>query len=297
MKISYVTLADGEMASYRYRIDLPARELAKNHHFVTAGPEYHPEAEIVCFSKHFNPEDIAYAARAKEEGRKVLYDVADNHFDGDKGQHYRDMIALADVVTTPTVSMRDAIQRHTGVTARVIYDPYEFPQEPARFNPNGPMKVLWYGSPTNLDSLDCELKNLDGYMLQIISTPIPLKGPIQITPWSIPNMLRGLHECDVVIIPTKPNAHKEGKSTNRMVEAIRQGRFVVANWLPSYQQFGDWMWLGNIKEGLTWAERHPEEVLHRIKGAQKYIEERFAPATIARKWELTMKEAIYEVCA
>ena len=52
---------------------------------------------------------------------------------------------------------------------------------------------------------------------------------ISFTPWSLVNTWRVLAASDLVIIPSADNEVKTAKSPNRVVESLRNGRFVVAH--------------------------------------------------------------------
>ncbi len=70
-----------------------------------------------------------------------------------------------------------------------------------------------------------------------------------------------------------------------MVESIRAGRLAVAFPLSQYFELADYCWLGKrMSEGVNWAFAHPEEAVARITAGQSYIDTRFAPAVVARKW-------------
>jgi hypothetical protein len=99
------------------------------------------------------------------------------------------------------------------------------------------------------------------------------------------SMRKGLEECDLVIIPQEDTQQNRCKGANRMVESIRSGRFVVANEMPAYQQFREWMWLGDIREGLEWVKNHEMEIAERIRAAQEYVRTTFSPKITGEQWK------------
>ncbi len=113
------------------------------------------------------------------------------------------------------------------------------------------------------------------------------------TPWSPEATWDALSECDLVVVPSLPDAKKLVKSPNRVVEPLRSGRFVVAYPLPSYQELGDYLWLGeDISAGIAWAISHPAEVLDRIESGQAYISRRFAQSIVALRWAAILEQLV-----
>lgn len=288
MKINYSTVADKNLASYRYRIQIPSQYLRKWGHEVSiGGPD---QADVGVFSKHFNTRDYEVARQPTRYGR-VVFDVCDYHLDGPHRDHYERMMGLADQITVGTEEMAKEIKSETDHDSTVIYDPYELDE--SRPNISDAMKLLWFGHPSNLQPLRFEIESgrLEGYWIQVISQPNAI---IPCVPWSMSAMLKGLDECDVVIIPQENTKANRCKGANRMVEAIRAGRFVVANEMPAYKQFSEWMYLGDIREGIEWTEQNKSEVKDRMEMAQKYVRETFSPEKISHQWQsaLTSEVAI-----
>lgn len=151
----------------------------------------------------------------------------------------------------------------------VIPDPYESDEQKADMG-NG---LLWYGHESNIKTI---LPYMD-------LNPKILSGE----EWSRKKQLAMLNDCAIVLIPTD---FRRGKSANRMIEAIRNGRFVVAGELPAHDEFKDLMWVGDIREGVEWALSNKKEVIERIKAAQDYVRDRYSPETIGKQWKRTLDE-------
>ena len=286
MKINYSTVANEKLASYRYRIKIPSEYLIQQGYEVSIGkPE---RADIGVFSKHFNARDYEVARQSTRYSR-VIFDVCDYHLDGPYSDHYQRMIYLADKVTAATQEMANCIEEETGVKAEVIPDPYEFEEKEPEFIDG--TALLWFGHASNIAPLKFEIEdgNLGNHWLKVISNPNEL---MPVVPWSMEATIKGLNECDVVIIPQEDTKQNRCKGANRMVESIRSGRFVVANKMPAYEQFSEWMWLGDIQEGLAWTKQNSSEVTDRIKAAQKYVRETFSPDKVGSLWESALTSGV-----
>jgi glycosyltransferase involved in cell wall biosynthesis len=99
-----------------------------------------------------------------------------------------------------------------------------------------------------------------------------------------------LRDCDLCVIPVDvANRAKSVKSANRLVEALRAGRFVVASPLPAYREFSESALVGeDIAQGIAWAVDHPAEVAARIRAGQLMVEQYYSPAAIAQQWLQTL---------
>ena len=271
---SFVHFGDDTMASYRYRCRIPSAELKI--------PTNNFAAKIVVFTKPA-PEEVAIAQKIRAEGRKVVADFCDDHFDRPE---YVTFAKMADAITCPTEAMAARIQNILGLEQeegrstkaqflRVIPDPSEFPV--AEPHCKG-ARLLWFGHASNYASLERVLPEIEDYPIRIVSNR---PDTIQ---WSMDIMRAEFARADIVVIP----ATAEYKSANRAVEAIRQGCFVVAEPHPSLNSFPG-IWLGNIKEGIEWARQNPQVANERTKQAQSYVES-FAPAHVANAWRSLFAE-------
>lgn len=277
MNINFVTVTNESMASYRYRIFIPAIMLAKRGHLVRIVTASQPDAEIAVYSKHYNEKDVDDAQALQMRGGKVIFDICDMH----DIPHYERMRDIADRVTVSTEALA---AKFSG--AVLVQDPYEYPEKLPRFQPEEIIKVLWYGHASNINALANVWEELHGNHVLILTNPeVADMTNMPITPWSLARQMQGLAECDVVIVPVEDLPKKHTKSANRMIEAIRSGRFVVASSTPSHDEFKQWMYVGNIGQGLKWVRQHRDEIEERIREAQNYIRERYSPETIGEKWE------------
>lgn len=262
--ISFIHSGDASMASYRYRCQIPAKEL---------GAEINDlSADILVFAKP-RAEELPDAKRRKAEGATIIADFCDDHFDK---PHYREFLEVAHYVTCPTETMFALIEG-SGRDAWIIPDPYEYPEvEPHCDGVN----LLWFGHGQNLKSLLKMIRDLDDYPLMIVSNhPMAM-------PWSREEMIRQFAKADIVILPKT----EEYKSPNRAVESIRQGCYVVAEPHPALLEIPG-IWLGNIKEGIEWARLNPQSARQETKIAQNFIRERFSPRTQASAWKSLFEQA------
>jgi hypothetical protein len=313
-----------DAASARYRILAPAGELQKKNHSVTLAfvtknqvpQELLPylASDAVIFSKSFSDINEALARTARERKAAIIFDVCDNYFEHPViGQHYRNMVRDANTVTCNTERMAELARQYTNKPCIVIEDTYDGTRQKAAFSPGDTLKLVWFGHPSNADSLKAALPSLvkaskqQPVALTVVSQS---KGafdgpafcaqlqaeagfPIRFVPWSLQSQQDAIRAGDLVIIPSLDNDVKNVKSANRMMEAFLAGRMVVAAPIPSYEPFKDWAWLGeDLFSGIEWARKHQNDIPVQIDAAQDYIEQHFSPETIGRKWEHVIAAAV-----
>ena len=246
-----VTFADfGEnIASSRLRAAIPQRELAKLG--MSKG------ADVLVYGKHLVPMQMT-----KRYGRRV-FDICDNHFSDQFAAYYLEHATKADLVTCNSEAMREVIRQHTGRIATVIPDPYESEEKPAGMG-NG---LLWFGHQSNLVDLKpyLDLK------------PEILTGE----EWSRERQLEALEKCAAVLIPTGKSM---AKSANRLIEAVRNGRFVIAGDLPAHEEFRPFMWIGDIRKGVEWFKENRDSSVPLVRACQRYIRDKYSPEAIGSLW-------------
>jgi len=257
--IGYCVPNTPNLASYRLRVAIPAEHLTVPYAIgVTGAPTF--------FYKNGN----ARLAEVLTGG--VVYDVVNDHFTGKWAREYHAMCSVADAITTASDVMAATVKSHTGRDAVVIPDPYETECRPASCEGAG---VLWFGHVANVKSLIPYLDRIPVTVCSNFAT-----AHVQ---WSLDNEARCLRGAAVVLM----TGSNPGASANRVVKAIRAGRFVVApdDCPEAWRELADYMWIGDAVEGVRWALNNREEACKRITAGQKYTQERFTPSLIAKQWQ------------
>lgn len=256
MKVTFAHFGE-EVASSRLRAIIPQEALGR------IGVE--KGKDVLVYGKHFVTE-----AQLKHFKRHI-YDICDDHFDTpDLKDYYLKHCELADALTCNSEAMRDRIKQVTGRDAFVIAEPYESPE----LSPSIGEKLLWYGHSTNFKDLERISPSLKHPLLALSNHPDSAE-------WSMESQRQALKSDCIVIIPTGKSLCK---SENRMVEAVRNGKYVCAEYLPAYEKFSQFFDLGNIPEHIDRALSNPKDSLERVRAAQEFINDRYSPETIANQW-------------
>jgi hypothetical protein len=292
-----------DIASVRYRITLPA-EAVDGSDVISLQPEAPWDALLarldgtraVVFGKIFDASTgqlaLEVIAAVKQRGVRTLADFCDDHFDQPElGPFYHAMARAADVIVTSTPGLADVLRRLTSAPVHVVLDPVEGPRGDARGPRNRPVRLLWFGHPSNLDTLHLGLPQLRSHPFKLTLVTAAAKdrderSGVRVRVWSLAALFDELRDCDAVIIPSDPQDPKKAvKSANRFTEALWAGRFVIAHRLPSYEPLGAFGWVGeDLGAGLAWLLDHPDRAAARIKSGQAWISEHLSPKAIAKAW-------------
>lgn len=270
-RIVFVNRFGPQLASYRYRAEIPSQEVSKHNGFQTS--INNGEADIVIYSKPF-AEDLEGATQAKSDGAKVIADLGDDHFQRDP--MYMAFANLADVIVCPTDAMKARIYDYTKKEAIVIPDPYEFDE--CQPHADGEF-FMWYGHIGNFDDLKMVMPFLGERKLRVVSGPQPIPNVI---PWSLQNLRATFEQSSICLLPTRKGS--ENRSPNRMLNAVRAGLFPICMMHPAYKEFRDMVWVGDFITGLKWVDAFRGDLNGLVLKAQDYIRDRYSPETIGGRW-------------
>ena len=309
------------LASIRYRALIPMRELAARGHAATL-LQVDTEAQLDRL-QNLDGVDVVVPWKFSEapglfqrvieiahaKGAMVVYDLCDDHFDHPThGPLYLRTCRSADVVVAATPMLAETITARTGRIANIIPEPYEGPKGAAKWGPGTErLKLLWFGHAGNLASIEGVVPKLVDYgakrpmALTVVTfshTDLTRQFKqfnqrhrhrlsLRYVEWSLAATWRELGATDIVVIPQDTNDRvHSAKSSNRLIESMWAGRFVVASPVPSYVEFGAWAALHeDLCAGLDWALAHQEVLESRIQGGQDYIAAHYSPEVIAGRWE------------
>jgi len=192
----------------------------------------------------------------------------------------------------------------------VIDDPFESTTaaEP-RAPRDKPLRLLWFGNfamgvfpfiTASLAAIVEQVKHLNVELefitrMEQVSLVADLeeillaqnpKLRFRFTAWSLVNTELALERCDIVLLPQEHESdYGRVKSSNRLVSAIRGGRFAVASPIAAYQELEKYAWVNkDLAKGVLWALAHPDQARERIDKGQKYVSVRFSPETIGKQW-------------
>ena len=270
MRVNYITFCDERMPAYRYRMEMPGKYIGD--YEITIYPV---DADIHVYSKPYHDDPYILANMIETASRSpFVFDLCDDLFwrTSNVTVYIRQMMEMAEVVTTSTEAMRELIFDQTGIDSVVISDPYEFDEKPIK-DISEP-KYLWFGTATNLVTLKgfnepieivCQMSESVKKILD------SLECDYTFTEWSLESMKAAFDRNNIAYIPSDDSRKRSVKSPNRVVESIRQGLSVITDPVPSYLQFSEWISFDKPKQLV------PE--------AQQYVRENFDISIIGEQWK------------
>jgi SAM-dependent methyltransferase len=303
-----------DLASTRYRVLIPAQQLARLGHQVQVASlpaGGWPAAvrdmpcDVLVVSKSFHAANEELARAMKARGVKVVADFCDDHFlHPQVGPHFLALASVADVVVASTEAMAGSIRRNAARESLVITDPVEGPRGVPAFSPRLPaLRIVWFGHPGNLGGLAAKAEELRGLArrtpvrLAIVTAPsadvealaaeLAQDPRVQcsVIPWSIEATWKALEDCDIAWIPVAGSEADSVKSANRLLEPLWAGRLVVADPVPSYQPFADLVPIGRgLEDGVAQALADPPAVERALREAQRRIARRHSAFECGRQW-------------
>lgn len=260
MRVGYCVQILPQLASFRLRVSIPARHLGCA--YTIGGP-----GRPTFFFKNGGID------AAKKIGSPIVYDVVNDHFTGQHAADYHAMCEVADKITTASDHMAAVVKMHTGRDSTVIDDPYENGED--RPTVAG-YSVLWFGHSANINSLFA--------VAELITVPLVICTNYQhpaAVHWTLESERRCLYESSVVLL----TGDNPGASTNRVVKALRAGRFVVTpGGVESWEQFSPYIWIGDVRDGIAWAHNNREEACNKIAAGQQAIRQKYSPQSIGSQW-------------
>jgi hypothetical protein len=183
------------------------------------------------------------------------------------------MCGIADKITVASEVMAELVRLYTGRESTVIPDPFEDDEREPECVGNG---VTWFGHCANLASLMPYLTCSDSLVVCSNASGAHV-------PWSRENELACLKGSAVALL----TGNNPGASANRVVKALRAGRFVVApeDCAESWRELSPYIWIGNVVDGIAWALNNREEACRKVAQGQAFVEQTFSPQKIGMKWK------------
>ena len=317
---------DPNMASVRYRCLIPLRELRSGNFPI----ELFDSANLdnytgIIFSKCYGPADQDLAVRLRSRGGSIVLDLCDNHFHNPRDlpayrnarQNLLKMIQLADLVTCSTPALAQIVTEEAQLDRlpQVVGDPVEFSHD-AFSRTQGTTRsprLLWFGvhASPNAPCGMSDIARIAG-SLTLVARKFPfelvvcsnsvesyqrLVWPLEIASsyveYSRDQFPSLLAEMDGVILPVNENPFTRAKSHNRLTTALFAGVPVVADSVPSYQEFSSYCVLDDWQGGLMELLAEPRIARKRALAGKEYIQRTWMPWHVAKRWREILEPLLF----
>lgn len=260
--------------------------------------------KLIIINKAFHFKIINLIREAKNLNIKIISIFDDWHFapknNNTKKQFnfYEIMARNSDCLVVKTDFASDLIRKNTGLEAKVISDCLRFKSKKAINNINTPLNICWFGMHTNHDTLEfglkeildksikCKIKIITNKLEELSKRLSYIKAKevtIEFVKWT-KKMDDEVIKTDIVIIPYINDHKRLVKSYNRIIDSINLGRFTIVSNVSIAKKFEKFCYLGNIGNGLIWAQKNEKKVILKVNNGMKFIKNNYSIEFIAKKW-------------
>lgn len=275
---------------------------------------------VVIFQKNYTDESLRLAQYLKGKGIYVIFDICDNHFYVpnntkklvERAERFNKMVALSDLVSVSSKELQKCV---VGKPTWLIDDIIEQPKINSlkrwfyehlivRKKQNV-CHVVWYGGaggnnpPFGLIDLPAILPYLEKLhqevrvQLTVISNSKRLFNklitnttfPVRYRRWTEKSFPYLFMAQDVCIIPVNQNPFTVCKTNNRLVTSLTLGVPVVADAIPSYQEFHQVCFLDNWMQGLLSYAKSPQKRHDDVMAGKELFEERYSNKRVLDQWQ------------
>lgn len=312
---------DPRIASTRLRCALPCRYLRQAGWYAEVLDRREPyDYDLVVFQKIYDEDSIQLAASLRRRGTTTVFDLCDNHLYNpdelpkltERAERLKRMLATVDAVSVSTEPLRELLSEHEPTVIDDALDELEVKGGKGiverlrdRFR-NGPrpLRVVWYGnagldSPpfglVHLPKIVPTLEDLHQLMpleLTVISNSREkylkaLEGagfPSRYLAWDLKSFARVFRGHDLCVIPIELNPFTEGKTGNRVALSLLLGVPVVADPIPSFEEFSDFILLGDWPESLRRYATDPALAEQHVSEGRRYVEAKYTKERVVKQW-------------
>jgi len=266
---------------------------------------YKPKKIIV--SKVFHIGVLAFLEQAKKEGIKIISIFDDWNFDNnsktDNTQVNLPVAKISDLIVVKTLSASKVLKQNTNLNSIVIPDMTRFNSATVSWDIDNPPKLIWFGMQSNHDSLIQELESINNLQfktkLKIVtnfSNELSLflnnkykQIEFEIIEWH-QNFNKEITDSNIVIIPYPKDKERLVKSSNRIIDSMNLGRFVILSDVNQFSEFRNFTYFGNIADGIDWAVNNKNKIRNLVTEAQKYVFKNYSQEVVAKMWQKIIEE-------
>jgi hypothetical protein len=323
------TARDTRVASVRLRCALPCRYLVEagwdSEIFDPARSEGY---DLLVFQKAYTEDDLALADRARTRGTRLVFDLCDNHFYvpadqpqlAERADRLKRMIEAVGVVSVSTAALAELVPGKETVLIDDALDGFAVGRLSgllgrARLRLVGPTRgarIVWYGNAgsrapsfglvhlRNVIPLLEELQNKAPFTLTVISNSRAMfesvlqdaSFPSRYVEWNYRTFPAIFRAQDLCIIPIEVNPFTYYKTGNRVALSLSMGVPVVADRIPSFDEFSEFIIMSDWEKGLLGYARDERRRADDARRGKDYVLSTYTKARVVRQWSEVFERAL-----
>jgi hypothetical protein len=305
-----------DIASVRVRCDVPMSLLSSvGWQCEVFDASRSKSYDVVVFQKAYAAEDLALAEDLLSRGTRVIFDLCDNHFYNpdsrpeltERATRLRAISKLADAVSISSPKLEELVDNDRIFLIDDALDPVlERAPRPLRrrWLSGDAAHLVWFGNPgstsppSGLIDLERIVPDLNRLNLRI---PVALtvvtsskRGyqqhtrhatfPTRFVKWKYKTFGSVVAAADACVLPVNVNPFTICKTSNRLVTSLMLGVPIVADLIPSYEEFEPFVLVGGWCENLERYLGDPELRDRHVEIGRSFIRARFAPEVTIEQW-------------
>jgi hypothetical protein len=321
--------SNSAVASTRLRCGLPCRYLRESGWDVQILDSREPyRYDLVVFQKMYDEEAIELARSLGDKGVRTAFDLCDNHFYNPddlpvltaRAERLRRMLDAVDAVSVSTEPLRDLIRDHFPAVIDDALDEFRLAETGdvlarlrARLRPGSEsIRLVWYGN-AGLDSPSFGLPHIRTILpaLEDLHRRVPLEltvisnshkmydevlreapFPARYIEWKYETFPARFRYQDVCLIPIERNPFTICKTSNRVALSLNLGVPVIADRIPSFEEFSDFILLGEWPESL---ERYVTDSTlreHHASAGSRYVKATYTKERVVSQWSSFLERVL-----
>ena len=270
--------------------------------------EFKPK--LIIINKAFHSKVTLLAQEARDLNIKIISVFDDWHFSYNKQFQffeYNKIIAnYSDALVVKTTTAANLVKNNIGLTPHVIHDCLRFNSQGPIRDIKYPFEICWFGMPTNHDSLEKGLNEIQKFNyecnIRIITNRHNLlkerinklelkKINLNLIKWH-KSADKEIMKSDIVIIPYINDQQRSVKSHNRIIDSLNLGRFPIISKHPFTIDFEKYCYLGSIGDGLKWIKENKELAINMLTDGSKFVKNNYNIEKISNKWKKLIDQTL-----
>lgn len=174
----------------------------------------------------------------------------------------------------------------------------------------GVLRLLWFGhhGSAHAEGGMLDLMSIVGDLndvgresplsLTVISNHLPKFEQVQqatripcfYLPWHRDTFSRAVRLHHTAVLPVRRNPFTDCKTNNRVATALIHGLAVMADPIPSYEEFAPFIGLGDWRDGLRRQACHHAASQAAVLAGQRYLREHWSSAQVAATWAAALAD-------
>ncbi len=111
-------------------------------------------------------------------------------------------------------------------------------------------------------------------------------------PWAKESFEYIIKEQDLCLIPVQQNPFTSCKTNNRVVLTLLLGVPILADPIPSYEEFSPFISLSDWEKNLVYFIEHKSLFKDKVKKGQVFISDKYSTEKIKERWKSVLKEIV-----